>query len=431
MRGISLVPVLVLFAAAAAGAPKDVPKADVSVINLVNSAGKWQEVHDRVRPLILEHGKEKDEAKRAALTERIVSEFGKPAIEVLIRYREPNLVPVFSKLCEAQDWYVRRLAIFGLQRNFGFSALDRIVLLTGDDNPLVREIAATTTAILHHAAVKHRELIPKGLEPADKEVLKNLGKRRKDDLKVLTVRHGVEENPFVKSAIAAAVEVMGKRSLLLIHTEPVKEAPPGRYVPRLEGGEVNAYQTGSGISSAGAGKLAPTKGWAYPVLLYPREVFSTTSDTPLVPLPEKRNSYHYGHDCGWFLEGSGIYAIADGVIRWIRSGGDWGGLIVGEYMAEDRSKVTALNGHCGMWVFVEGGEAVKAGQLIGQMGLSFSAENGGHGAHDHFGMFSGGFVEGHCYGRGTQDRTADGWLVPADFLTPKVDGGKIAPDSYR
>jgi len=206
---------------------------------------------------------------------------------------------------------------------------------------------------------------------------------------------------------------------------------PGRFVPRLEGAEVNAHQQGSGVSSAGSARLAPTKGWGYPVMLYPHEVFALTSDRPLVPLPEKRNSYHYGHDCGWFLEGSGVYAVADGVVRWIRSGGDWGGIVVTEHLTEAGEKVCALNGHCGTWVFVEGGEKVVKGQLLAQMGLSFSAENGGHGAHDHFGMFQGPFGEAHCYGRGAQDRTKDGWLIPADFLTPRVDGAPISPDSYR
>lgn len=65
------------------------------------------------------------------------------------------------------------------------------------------------------------------------------------------------------------------------------------------------------------------------------------------------------------------------------------------------------------------------------MGLSFSAENGGHGAHDHFGMFEGAFAAGRCYGRSPAGRSTEGWLVPPDFLTPKVEGKTIKPDSYR
>ena len=84
-----------------------------------------------------------------------------------------------------------------------------------------------------------------------------------------------------------------------------------------------------------------------------------------------------------------------------------------------------------MWVFVKPGEAVEKGQVLGQIGLSFSPENGGHGAHDHFGMFEGGFTEGMCYGRGGAGKSTKGWLVPAEFLTPRVAGKAIEPDSYR
>ncbi len=420
---------LLLLAGAARAAPPSVPKADHRVINLVNVVERWQAVHDEVRPVILALGATRTDGDRQALEDRLVNEFGERAIEVLVRYREPCLIPVFTRLVEAEHWSVRRLAVFALQRNFGLQALDAIVGRLDDEEPLVREIAATTIAILHVAASKHKKLLPR--DKQIKAAAKGMRRRKKADVKALEARLAVEENPFVRAALQASIETFGRRKLLLIHTEPVIEEAPGRYAPRLVGGQVKAYQQGSGVSSAGSGRLKPTSGWGYPVLLYPREVLTMTSDAPLVPLPKKRNSYHYGHDCGWFLEGSGIYAIADGVVRWIRSGGDWGGLLVTEHQDEDRTKITAVNGHCGMWMFVKGGEAVTKGQLLGQMALSFSAENGGHGAHDHFGMFTGGFSEGHCYGRSTQDRTREQWLIPADFLTQRVEGKRIAPDSYR
>lgn len=424
MRALLVLVVLLLGGVAAAA-----PKADHTVINLVNARDRWQATHDEVRPLILELGAAKAVEDRVLLQERLSGEFGRKAIEVLARYREPFLIPVFARLTAHEDWSVRRLAVFALQRNIGVQSMDEIIARLGDDEPLVREIAATTVAILHVVCSKHKDLLPR-----DKEIraaAKGMRRRKRSDREILAQRLSMEDNEYVHAAVTAAVETLGKRRLLLIHTEPVVEEAPGRYVPRLEGGQVNAHQAGSGTSSSGSGRLKPSAEWGYPVMLYPREVLTLTSDPPLVPLPQKRNSFHYGHDCGWFLEGSGIYAIADGVVRWIRSGGDWGGLLVTEHLDTDGTKVSALNGHCGMWMFVKGGEKVVKGQLLGQMGLSFSAENGGHGAHDHFGMFTGGFSESHCYGRGTQDRTKEEWLIPADFLTKKVEGEPIAPDSYR
>jgi len=429
MRAAAIPMLLLLIVSVAAAEPPKVPKADPNVVNLVNVPARWDPAVQATRPAVHALVVAKDDGARTAAEDRLVAEFGRRSIEVLIRYREPRLIPVFARLLEHEDWFVRRLAVFGLQRNLGFAAMDGILDRVDDDEALVREIAATTTAILHTAAAKHKDLLPK--DKAVKKAAKGMKKRKKEDRKRLESRLETEANTFVREALQASIEAMGKRKLVRIHTEPTVEDAGTRFVPRLEGGQVNAYQAGSGTTSSGSAKLKPTSAWGYPVMLYPREVFALTSDTPLVPLPTKRNSFHYGHDCGWYLEGSGIYAVADGVVRWIRSGGDWGGIVVTEHKDEEGEKITALNGHCGMWVFVKGGERVRKGQLIAQMGLSFSAENGGHGAHDHFGMYAGAFSEGHCYGRGMNDRTKDGWLVPADFLTPKVEGKRVAPDSYR
>jgi murein DD-endopeptidase MepM/ murein hydrolase activator NlpD len=425
-RLVFLIPLVLTLDAASATAT---PRADAKIISLVNHRGRFQEMVDRVEPLVLALGKAKDDAARQAAEDRLFGEYGRPAIEVLVRYREPHLIPVFARLTESDDWVVRRLAIFGLQRNLAFSQVDRVVARLADESPLVREIAATTVSILHFAGKKHRKLMHR--TKAEKAGLKALGSRKKADLKALHAAREKEENAYVRSSLTAAIEVMGRRPLILIHEEQVVGKAPIRRVPRTEGGEVNKYQKGSGYMGSGSGRLKPTKGWGYPTLLYPKEIMTMSSDPPLVPLPKKANSLHFGHDCGWFLEGSSIYAIADGVVRLVKSGGDWGGLIVVEYLTEKREKVVGLNGHCGMWVFAKPGEAVKKGQVIGVMALSFSPENGGHGAHDHFGMFTGAFAEGRCYGRSSAGRSVEGWLKPPEFLTPRVEGKNIPPDSYE
>jgi len=428
MRYLPLLVLSLLGDGAAARAQESVPKADAASISVVNRPEDFEARRNEVEPVVLAHAKAKEAAERRGLEDRLVGEFGEKAIEVLVRYREPHLIPVFVRLTESKKWYVRRLAVFGLQRNLALSGLDRTTALLADENPLVREIAATTVAILHFAAKKHRKLLPRTREEAAARA--GLGKRKKADRQALEDALGKEGNPYVKASVTCALETFGRRALLLIHTEPTVGEPGVRFVPRLVGAAVNAYQKHSNFSGSGGGRLKPTSGWAYPTLLYPREIMNIGSDRPLVALPEKANSLHFGHDCGWFLEGSSIYAVADGVVRMIRSGGDWGGLIVAEYLGES-GKVNGLNGHCGMWVFVRPGETVTRGQLLGQMGLSFSAENGGHGAHDHFGMFEGAFAAQKCYGRSAAGRSTDGWLIPPDFLTPKVEGKKIAPESYR
>ncbi|MHC4470386.1 MAG: peptidoglycan DD-metalloendopeptidase family protein [Planctomycetota bacterium] len=426
MSRISPTAVVLLAALLPALAADEAPRADHKVINLVNDAKKFAAVAAQVEPLVVAHGKAKDDAARRAAADRIVSEVGVKGIEVLVRYREGHLVPVFARLAEAEEWYVRRLAIFGLQRNLALSELDRVVARLADENVLVREIAATTISILHFAGKKTKALVPR----EERAALKGLGKRRKADRAALEAALGGETNPYVASSITAAIEVLGKRPLLVIHEEPALGERPARMVPRTGVAEATRL-AGKGFTGSGSGRLRPTSAWGYPTLLYPREVMNVTSDRPLVPLPEKGNALHFGHDCAWFLEGSSLYAIAGGVVRLVKSTKQWGGLIVVEHMTKKKEKVCALNGHCGMWVFVKPGETVMKGQLLGQIGLSFSPENGGHGAHDHLGMFEGSFSEGRCYGRGGAGRSTEGWLVPADFLTPRVAGEKLAPDSYK
>lgn len=423
----ALLALLLAFPAVVAQEPA--PRADAAAIGVVNRPEDFASRQREVEPVVLALGKSTWTDARKLLGTRLADEFGEKAIEVLIRYREPHLIPVFARLTASSKWYVRRLAVFGLQRNLGASGLDRVAALLADENLLVREIAATTLAVVHFAAKKHKALFPKTREESAAQ--RELAKRRTADQKAIEAAHEKESNPYVKASMEGALETFARRPLLLIHTEPTVGEAGVRFVPRLVGAEVNPHAKLSGFAGSGGGRLQLTRGWGYPLLLYPREIMSIGSDPPLVALPEKQNSLHFGHDCGWFLEGSSIYAVADGVVRLVRSGGDWGGLIVVEHLAEKDRKVNSLNGHCGMWVFTKPGETVKKGQLLGQMGLSFSAENGGHGAHDHFGMFEGAFAAQHCYGRSAAGRSIEGWLIPADFLTPRVEGKRIQPESYR
>ena len=56
---------------------------------------------------------------------------------------------------------------------------------------------------------------------------------------------------------------------------------------------------------------------------------------------------------------------------------DMGTLLVVQHLLEDGRLVNAVYMHGGDTVFVKPGERVACGQLLGTMGLSFSAENGG------------------------------------------------------
>lgn len=397
-------------------------------ISLINRADDYErmmsgEILPRVGELAATTDPEALQKKVQALAE----EYGESAIECLTRIREPFMVPLFAILIDHEEWAVRRLAVFGLERTAGIEQIDKVVDRLGDDNFLVREIAAMTVAIFHNLAY-HAKDFPLLVTRSGKKALKALKKRKKDDLEALTEAMEKEVNPYVRCAMEASIRALGKFRLLKVCKEYVTEDPRTgvRYIPR--GGR----QSSSGKSkSGGSSRMKPSESWCYPVAVYPKEILGAVkSDPPLVPLTAKDNSLHFGHDCAWMMAGCGVYAIGDGQLRTVELAGDFGVLIVGEYKVSPKEYVTALNGHCSMWAFAEPGP-VTCRQLLGTVGLDFSVENGiHHAAHDHFGMFSGKYDRTRCYGRSGAGRSIEGWLIPAEFLGPKVVGREIDPDSY-
>lgn len=396
-----------------------------------NNPSEFNKLVESLDSLIGKLSQTKSDEEKKQLQEQLVSEYGESGIEGLIRYREPRLIPVFSRLLEHEQWYIRRLAIYGLERNAAVSELEKICARLEDDCFLVREIAAISICTLHVRAEKYEKEIPQ--TPENTKALKGLQASKKKHLAALNARLAKESHPYVKAAIEGAISGLTNKPPVRIHTEILTGTAPIRRVPNGGAGEFSKYLTGKHTTYAGGGggKLAITKGWGYPVAVYPREIIAgLSSDVPLQPLPNRGNSLHFGHDCGWHLDGTGIYAIADGAVKLVRQqDDDWGGLIVVEHQYEEKSFLCAIYGHSGIWVFAPDG-AVKKGQLLGVLGLSFSPENGGHGSHCHFGMFAGRYQMTMCYGRGAAGMSTKGWLVPADFLGPKVEGKTIDPESY-
>jgi murein DD-endopeptidase MepM/ murein hydrolase activator NlpD len=84
--------------------------------------------------------------------------------------------------------------------------------------------------------------------------------------------------------------------------------------------------------------------------------------------------------------------VADGVVRMVQgAGGDWGFLVLLEHRLPSGDYVCSLYGHAGFDVLVKPGEIVRRGQKIATLGLSCAVENGGYGAHLHFGIADGPF----------------------------------------
>jgi murein DD-endopeptidase MepM/ murein hydrolase activator NlpD len=170
-----------------------------------------------------------------------------------------------------------------------------------------------------------------------------------------------------------------------------------------------------------AAKLPAATRWVGPLLGFMDEECSGVGLQPFANLRSNDTVYHTGLDVGACLDGAGYYAIADGVVRFVYSGSDMGTLIVTQHHVGGGETVNAIYMHGGPLVFVKAGEQISCGQLLGTMGLSFSAENGGHFGHLHFGLYPGDFSATHNFGyRAVSAGLAD-WHDPAAWLPPRVE----------
>jgi hypothetical protein len=104
------------------------------------------------------------------------------------------------------------------------------------------------------------------------------------------------------------------------------------------------------------------------------------------------NSVHVGDDVGWRLPHGTIVAMGDGIVRSVLCTHSWGYKVVIEHKLSDGSHACSLYAHLSPFVHVKPGQVVRKGTKIGSIGRSNTWENGGYGAHLHFGIHSGSYI---------------------------------------
>ena len=263
----------------------EVPKVDSKGIILVNNASPFKQMmYNEVLPALGEFTGMKPSGEFDKKIIAFAEEFGEKAIDCLIRVREPFMVPIFAHLIKNEKWSIRRLAIFGLQRNAGITELDSILARLSDENFMVREIAAMTVAIMHNLSF-HLKDFPQLSSKQGKKAMKALKKRKKADIKALSKALKSEANPYVRSAIEASIRALGKFKLRKVCNECTKKDPKSGVTYILRGGR---QSSSSNSKSGGKSKMPVCRNWCYPISIYPFEVISgISSDPPLVPLPAK------------------------------------------------------------------------------------------------------------------------------------------------
>ena len=103
--------------------------------------------------------------------------------------------------------------------------------------------------------------------------------------------------------------------------------------------------------------------------------------------------YHVGDDAAWQKDHETVVAIGDGIVRQVDLGRkSWGGLVIVEHADAAGGRFCSLYGHLGPLVCVHPGQAVRQGQKLGVVGISYSHANGGYLSHLHFGIHRSAFL---------------------------------------
>ncbi len=404
--------VLAVVAAVVAAVPRDrAPGAGVA--RAADLVGWGADINTGAGPALVEAARgrlaaivKSPAAERGALIAAWTAERGLPDIEAAKRFRNPELKELFVALLGHENWRVQHRAMFALEYYQDPAVLPRIWPLMKSAEVRVREKAVIACIKLWDA--KAAATAAGG-----------------DAAAAIAALLAAETDDHVRSCLAALAErAAGKLRVERVHEEFLRTDPDGlSWTPFLDGmdkvGQVAPGYVKKSVSRAGGGdaaKLGPAPRWIPPLLLFMDEEVKGTSLQPFANLRANGTMYHTGLDVGACLDGTGFYAAADGYVRWVLSGSDMGTLIVLQHSADGRENVNAVYMHGGGVAFVAGGDKVRAGQLLGTMGMSYSIENGGHYSHLHYGLYPGGFSETHNYGYKPVSAGLADWTDPAKFI---------------
>lgn len=274
--------------------------------------------------------------ERPRLVETFAERHGSERIEAIKRFRGAQLNDVFLALLEHPDWHVRHRALLALET-------------------CPPEIEAIWPLLTHpHRRLRERAAITL-IRVWD-------GRKPPADLEKIVAN---EEDFHVRQCLAAlARRIEGTLPLVILQEEALGGRGGLSVVPYI-----STVPAKTAEPRLGRGPPPFGTRWTWPLLGWGEE---EVLDAPLAPFSEG----HPGVDKGACLDGAGIYAAATGIVRSLSAGA-----IVLEHQVARKDPVQATYLHAGGTVFVEPGERVQCGQLLGTVGMGFSAENGGVFAH--------------------------------------------------
>jgi murein DD-endopeptidase MepM/ murein hydrolase activator NlpD len=332
------------------------------------------------------------------------------ACEAWKRFRNPELKPLFVRLTESADWHTRHRALLALEYFRDPATLPAAWKQILHADRRVREKAAIACVKLwdpgaagllkasHRADIE--EMARTETDPHARACFEALLRRMDGTLPV--VRMTEEFTVRGEDGLVAAP--------YLDDWENRKTLAPG-FVERIN--------NRAGGPSAGKGPVAPA--WTEPVAVSGKDeapgvgvlAFGVTVDG---------GRFHVGQDYAACMDGAGLYAVADGVVKILWAGWDLGTLIVVEHRVGETGMGCSVYMHGGDTAFVNPGERVKSGQLLGTVGMGFSTENGGHSSQLHFALYGGPYQADHGIPLEPAKEGVKDWLDPKAWLPRWRDG---------
>ncbi|HEY3323732.1 MAG TPA: peptidoglycan DD-metalloendopeptidase family protein [Planctomycetota bacterium] len=336
-------------------------------------------------------------------------------------YLAPALTADTLPLLESKDAQVRRAAMVGLIAQLvdaaAVRAKIRSVLADGDAD--LREIAA--------------------------EYFTWLG--QSDDAAAIQAALTREKDVYVRAALDAALRTISRRAQLwsekpesAASLDRIRQADALEPTFIYEVGEheqkeryrERAFQLQNVLGSlsgalrnsgvfAGQLQIPAAAEWIAPV----REYFDPKRKSFGFHITKEYTSFvgsvHVGDDCGWRKELRSVVAVAPGVVRSARHCYSWGFIVVIEHVRPGGQPVCSLYAHLSPMLHVKPGDIVAGGQKIGSIGRAYTVDNGGYGAHLHFGLHNGAYGDGSwvCGYISTESWAGNAakWLDPQALLS--------------
>ncbi|MBN1898104.1 MAG: peptidoglycan DD-metalloendopeptidase family protein [Spirochaetes bacterium] len=312
-----------------------------------------------IDPYILRLKNSSDEYRKDTIGD-LIKDFGTLGIENLIRYREHAVSEIFRKLIFHDDFYTKYKSLYGLKYTGKNSDARLLRSFVQNQDVLIRDMAFSAMGQL--GTVKD---IP-FLEQMEKE----------------------EKNSLIKNSIHYAVLKIQKKIKPVFPDFPygLSKTEPVQVIYYKSGDKIQDYREKYSVIFLYDRDIPQADTFCPPLIQYTNELMFSGKR---VSFGAGDRVVHVGDDCGWFREGSSVFAIADGVVRLVHHSPDWGFLILIEHKLPDGKYLCSLYAHLSRDITVVPGQIVTVGEKIGEIGLSYSIDNGGYGAHLHFAISRG------------------------------------------